>query len=68
MTPAGHLVGRHVGERHADVFGLGAVDEVAEDPAATAEALAVATLAAEAARPARGDARHEDAVADAETS
>ena len=60
----GRRVGRGVGERHPDVLGLGAVDLVAEDPAAAAEALAVAALAAEAARAARGDARHEHPVAD----
>ena len=48
-----HRVGRRVGERDPDVLGLGAVDLVAEDPAAAAEALAVAALPAEAARAAR---------------
>ena len=43
----GHRVRRRVGEGYANQFGLGAVDEVAEDPAAAAEALSVATLAAE---------------------
>ena len=33
-------VGGGVGERHADIFGLGAVDLVAENPAAGAQALA----------------------------
>ena len=40
---------------------------MAEDPAATAEALAVAALPAEAAGAARCDARHENTVADAES-
>ena len=62
--PVGHGVGRGVGERDPDVLGLGAVDLVAEDPAAAAEALAVAAFAAVAARPAGGDAGHEDPVAD----
>ena len=53
-----------VGEGHPDILGLGAVDEVAEDPAATTEALAVATLAAEPAGAARRDARDEDPVPD----
>ena len=55
---------RGVGEGHADVLGLGAVDLVTEDPAAAAEALAVAALPAVAAGPACGDARDEHAVAD----
>ena len=38
----GDTVGRRVGERHPHVLRLGAVDLVAEDPAAAAEALAVA--------------------------
>ena len=54
---------RRVGERDAHVLGLCAVDRVAEDPASAAEALAVAGVAAVAARSARGDARHEDAIA-----
>ena len=66
------LVGRHprarirrrVCERHSHVFGLGAVDHVSEDPSAAAEALSVPALSAEPARAARGDARHEDAIAD----
>ena len=63
--PGRGRVGRGVGERDADVLGLGAVDLVAEDPAAAAEALAVAALAAEPARAARGDARDEHPVAGA---
>ena len=47
----GHRVGGGVGEGHPDVFGLGAVDEVAEDPTSAAEALSVTALAAVAARP-----------------
>ena len=49
---------------HPHVLGLGAVDRVTEDPPATAEALAVAALAAEAARAARRDAGDEHPVAD----
>ena len=60
----GHRVGGVVGERHPDVLGLGAVDRVAEDPAAAAEALAVAAFAAEPAGPAGAHAGHEDPVAD----
>ena len=43
------LVDGRVRERHAGVLGLQAVDQVAEDPAAAAGALAVVALAAEAA-------------------
>ena len=57
------LVDGRVGERHARVLGLEPVDQVAEDPAAAAGAEAVAGLLAEAAAPARGDARDEHAVA-----
>ena len=57
-------VGRQVGERHADELGLGAVDLVAEDPAATTEALTGVAVAAVLAGPACGDARDEHAVAD----
>ena len=64
VDAGGHLVGRRVGERDPHVLGLGAVDLVAEDPAAAAEALAVAALPAEAARAARRDARDEHPVAD----
>ena len=64
VHPRRRRVGRGVGERDTDVLGLGAVDLVTEDPAAAAEALAVAALAAEAAGAARGDARHEHLVAD----
>ena len=59
-----HRVGGRVGERHAHVLGLGAVDLVAEDPPAAAEALAVSSVPAEAARTARRDARDEHPVAD----
>ena len=44
-------------------LGLDAVDGVAEDPAAAADALAVVALLAEAAAPARADAGDEHAVA-----
>ena len=57
------LVDGVVGERHARVLGLQAVDQVPEDPAAAAEALTVAALLAVAAAPARAHARHQHAVA-----
>src|SRR5580693_4561870 len=59
---AGNRVGGGVGERHADVLGLGAVDLVAEDPAAGAQALPVAAFAAEPAGPAGADAGDQHAV------
>ena len=59
----GDLVHRGVSERNASVFGLEAVDQVAEDPASAAGALAVATLLAEPAAPTRGHARHQDVIA-----
>src|SRR5580693_6683966 len=52
-----------VGERHADVLGLGAVDRVAEDPAAAGQALPVAGRTAVLACPARADAGDQHAVA-----
>ena len=55
----GHLVGRGVGEGHPDVLRLRAVDEMAEDPAAPAKALAVAAVSTVAAAPAGADARDE---------
>ena len=58
-----HLVEGGVGERDARELGLDAVDGVAEDPAATADAEAVVAFLAEAAASARGDARDEYAVA-----
>ena len=64
----GSEVGGGVGERHAYVLGLGAVDLVAEDPAAAAEALPVHAFAAVAARPAGRDARHQHPVADLDGS
>ena len=57
------LVDRGVRERHARELGLEPVDQVAEDPAAAAGAEAVVALLAEAAAPARGDARDEHPVA-----
>src|SRR5580704_17060010 len=60
---ARYAVGGGVGERDADVLGLGAVDRVAEDPAAGAQALPVASLAAEPAGPAGADAGDQHAVA-----
>ena len=62
----GHLVDGVVGERHPRVLGLESVDHVPEDPAAAAQALAVAGLLAEAAAPAGADARHQHAVADSD--
>ena len=64
--PVGDLVHRVVGERNARVLGLQAVDQMAEDPAAAAQALAVAGLLAVPAAPARADAREEHAVAGGE--
>jgi hypothetical protein len=52
-----------VGERHPDELGLCPVDSVAEDPAPASKTLAIAALAAEAARPAGGDARDQHLVA-----
>ena len=52
----GHCVGGSVGEGDPDELGLGAVDEVAEDPTSASEALPVAALAAEAASSAGTDA------------
>ena len=60
--PLGDLVGRGVGERHAGVLGLDAVDQVPEDPAASAEALAVLVGSAEPAASAGGDARQQHPV------
>ncbi len=57
-------VGGGIGERHPHIFGLGAVDEMAEAPAASTYALPVAGFAAEPAGAARGAARDEDPVAD----
>ncbi len=64
--PDGARVGGRVGERNSDQLGLCAVDRVAEDPAAAAEALPVGALAAVPAAAAGGDAGHEDAVADSD--
>src|SRR6266699_971502 len=52
----GNPVRGGVGERHADVVGLSAVDRVAEDPAPAAQALPVTSFAAEPAGPAGADA------------
>src|SRR5439155_1913455 len=60
------LVYGRIGERHAGVLRLEAVDQMPEDPAAASGAKAVAPLLAEPAAPARGDARHEYAVAELE--
>ena len=60
----GHRVGRGVGEGHAHVLGLRAVYEVAENPTAAREALAVTALTAKSARAARGNARHKHAIAE----
>jgi hypothetical protein len=55
-----------VGERYPHIFGLGAVDEVAQDPAPTPQTLSVAALTAVAAHTAGdgGGAEHGHAVAD----
>ena len=42
--PVGHLVGGVVRERDPHIVGLGAVDEVAEDPPTAAQALPVTAL------------------------
>jgi hypothetical protein len=60
----GNLVRRTVGERYPDVFGLRAVDQVAEDPAASPQALAVCALPAIPAATARRDARDKHPVTD----
>ena len=68
VTSAGDRVQRGVGVRHPDGLGLGAVDQVAEDPADPADGLAVrrhallAVLAAAAFR----DGRDQHAVTDPE--
>src|SRR4029077_8317566 len=54
--------------QHADELGLGAVDFVAEDPAAALQALPVAGLAAVLAGSARADAGDEDPVAGGESA
>ena len=59
----GDLVDGVLGEGDACVFGLEAVDEVAEDPAAAADALSVAALLAEATAPAGGHAGEQHPVA-----
>jgi hypothetical protein len=60
----GNFVKRVVRKRDTCVFGLKAVDEVAEDPATAACALAIAGLLAEPAAAARGDAGNQDVVSD----
>src|SRR6478672_725580 len=60
----GNLVRRTVGERYPDVFGLRAVDQVAEDPATAAQALAVCGLPAIPAATAGRDARDKHPVTD----
>ena len=59
----GDLVVGVIDERHSSVFGLQPVDEVAEDPAASAEALSIAAFLAEATPPAGADTRHQHPVA-----
>ena len=63
LIAVGDPVGGGVGVRDADVLGLGAVDAVAEDPAAAFGALPVAPLAAEPAASAAADAGDQDPVA-----
>lgn len=60
--PVGYGVGGVLGERHPHVFGLRAVDQVAENPAAPIETLPVAALAAVPAAATRGDARNQDPI------
>jgi hypothetical protein len=55
-------VGGGVGVGHPYVFGLGAVDEVTEDPAAATQTLARMAVAAVAATSACADARHQHPV------
>src|SRR6185295_3136505 len=59
----GNVEHRVVRVQHADELGLGAVDLVAENPAAALQALPVARLAAVLAGSARADAGDEDTVA-----
>src|ERR671922_158919 len=61
------LVRRGVGERYARVFGLNAVDQVAENPAAATRAEAVTAGPAGRAASAGGDAGGKDAVSLVET-
>src|SRR5690349_19877221 len=49
-----------IGERYADEFGLGSVDEVAEDPAAATKTLTVLFRSTEPAASAAGDAGHQN--------
>ena len=65
----GDLVHRVLGEGDPNVFGLGPIDHVAEDPPDPGHALRVETVAVEAlttvrAFPTRTDARDDDPVAD----
>ncbi len=60
--PLGDLVGRVVRERNSHQFGLGSVDQMSENPAASVETLAVPRLAAVSASAAGGDARDQYAV------
>ncbi len=60
--PLRQFVRRGVGEGHPDELGLRPIDEVTQDPATTAEALAVAAFPAESAPSTGADARHEDPI------
>ena len=59
---SGNGIGGGVGERHPDVLRLRPVDPVAEDPATTAEALAVLPFTAVPAPTAGAHARHQHPV------
>jgi hypothetical protein len=61
--PGWGRIGRGVGEGNPDIFSLGPVDLVSENPSAPAQALPVSGLAAVAAGTTRTDARHQDPVA-----
>ncbi len=60
----GDLVDGVIGERNACILRLQTVDQMAEDPATTAETLPVASFLAVATAPAGADARHQHPVAD----
>ena len=68
LTDVGKRVQRGLGERYSDELGLGAVDEMAENPATAVDALSVAPGAAETATPATRDAGDQDAGAHRQTA
>ena len=63
-SPIGPAPRGVVSERNPHILGLSAVDEMAENPTAAAQALPVAAVAAVSAATARGDTRHQDPIAD----